>query len=164
MAVGADRLVARALLRKDGTRLIAVLPVARDDYINDFGSTDEHHGDYNGAELRQEFSYWLAERAIEVIEMKPSATRDEAYQNAGYFIATHSDMMIAVWDGEGAQGQGGTAEIVYKAVELGKPVYHIWAGNYKKDAKKRTDVGIKHGQARHINFPGDPKNIWGGVL
>jgi len=153
LAVGADRLVARKLLEREATRLIAVLPVPAEDYQNDFGPTDEHHVDFDGAELRQEFRHWLSQRAIEVITMTPSATRNEAYEKAGFYIAENSDVMIAVWDGLPSQGRGGTAEIVAKARFWRKPICHVWAGNYKKDPAKRTDVGAKHGTVEYINFP-----------
>ncbi|HXN45473.1 MAG TPA: hypothetical protein VN893_02465 [Bryobacteraceae bacterium] len=153
LAVGADRLVARRLLEREATRLIAVLPVPAEDYQNDFGPTDEHHVDYDGAELRQEFRHWLSHRAIEVITMTASATRNEAYEKAGFYIAENSDAMIAVWDGAPSQGRGGTAEIVAKARFWRKPICHVWAGNYKKDPAKRTDVGAKHGTVEYINFP-----------
>ncbi|EKD69623.1 MAG: hypothetical protein ACD_47C00058G0002 [uncultured bacterium] len=172
LAEGADRVVARALLTREGSKLIAVLPFEKEDYITDFGKSDAHHRDrdnpamkdetYNGAELRQEFNYWLSEKAIETITMPPASTRNEAYQNAGYYIAEHSDVIIAVWDGKGAQGQGGTAEIVYRAIELNKPVCHIWAGNHKKDEKKRTSAGDKHGRMRHTNFSKKSKGEWEG--
>lgn len=105
-----------------------------------------------GAEAREEFRYWLSHRAIETIVMTPSATRNEAYEKVGFYVAEHSDVMIAVWDGLASQGRGGTAEIVARAKELGKPICHIWAGNYKKDADKRTDVGDNHGVVEFINF------------
>jgi len=152
LAVGADRLVARKLLEREATRLIAVLPVPAEDYLNDFGPTDLHHVDYESAELRQEFRHWISQRAIEVIQMPPSASRDEAYEKTGFYIAEHSDVMIAVWDGLPSQGRGGTAEIVAHARTLGKPICHVWAGNYKKDPAKRTDVGQKHGTVEYINF------------
>lgn len=152
LAVGADRLVARKLLEREATRLIAVLPVPAEDYLNDFGPTDLHHIDYESAELRQEFRHWISHRAIEVIPMPPSATRNEAYEKAGFYIADHSDVMIAVWDGLPSQGRGGTAEIVERARTLGKPICHVWAGNYKKDSAKRTDVVEKHGTVEYINF------------
>jgi len=152
LAEGADRLVARRLLEREATRLIAVLPVPAEDYQNDFGPTDLHNVDFDGAELRQEFRYWLSTRAVEVITMLPSATRNEAYEKAGLYIAKHSDVMIAVWDGLPSQGQGGTAQIVAKARFWRKPICHVWAGNYKKDPAKRTDVGVKHGTVEYITF------------
>jgi hypothetical protein len=106
MAAGGDRLVAREFLERAGARLIAVLPVPRDDYANDFGPTDSHAQHYEGAELRQEFYYWLNVQATEVVEMPPAPTRNKAYLDAGYFIADHCDVMVAVWDGNLAQGLG----------------------------------------------------------
>ena len=153
LAVGADRLVARKLLEREATRLIAVLPVPAEDYENDFGPTDAHHVDYDGAELRQEFRHWLSQRAIEVITMPPSATRNEDYEKVGFYIAENSDVMIAVWDGLPSQGRGGTAEIVERARFWRKPICHVWAGNYKNDPVKRTDVGVKHGTVEYIDFP-----------
>jgi hypothetical protein len=152
LAVGADRLVARKLLERKGSRLIAVLPIPEADYLDDFGPTDVHREDYEGAEARQEFRHWLSHRAIETIVVPASATRNESYEKAGFYIAEYSDVMIAVWDGLPSQGRGGTAEIVAKAKALGKPICHIWAGNHKKDADKRTDVGEKHGAVEFINF------------
>ncbi len=152
LAVGADRLVARKLLERKGSRLIAVLPIPEADYLDDFGPTDLHSKDYEGAEARQEFRHWLSQRAIETIVVPPSATRNESYEKVGFYIAEYSDVMIAIWDGMPSQGRGGTAEIVAKAKELGKPICHIWTGNYKKDPDKRTDVGEKYGTVEFINF------------
>jgi hypothetical protein len=159
MAAGGDRLVAREFLRREGARLIAVLPVPRDEYATDFGTTDAHAEDYQGAELRQEFYYWLNERASEVVELPPTATRNEAYLKSGHFIAEHCDVMVAVWDGLDAQGLGGTGDIVRRAVERGVPLIHVWAGNYKTDPARRSDVGDKHGRFRYRNFPGQAPGV-----
>lgn len=152
LAVGADRMVARKLLERKGSRLIAVLPVAEADYLQDFGPTDSHREDYDGAEARQELRYWLSRRAIETIVLPPAASRNECYEKAGFYIADYCDVLIAVWDGKPSQGRGGTADVVAKAQELGKPICHIWAGNYKEDPAKRTDVGEKHGTVEFMNF------------
>jgi hypothetical protein len=152
LAIGADRLVARKLLESRGSRLIAVLPVPEADYLDDFGATDRHLDNYDGAEARQEFRYWLSRRAVETIVMPPSATRTEAYEKVGFYVAEFSDVMIAVWDGQPSQGRGGTAEIVARAKQLGKPICHIWAGNYKTDPRSRTDVGEKYGRVEFSNF------------
>jgi hypothetical protein len=157
LAVGADRLVARKLLEREASRLIAVLPVPADDYVDDFGSTDLHHVDYASAELRHEFRHWISERAIEVIPMTPSASRNEAYEKTGFYIAEHCDVMIAIWDGLPSQGRGGTADVVAHARALGKPISHVWAGNFKKEETKRTDVGQRNGTVEYINFPAGAK-------
>jgi hypothetical protein len=153
LALGADRLVVREVLARQGTRLFVVLPVPSDEYVNDFGPTDEHHVDYAGAEVRQEFRYLIANRAIETITMPASATRDEAYEKAGRYISDHCDVVVAVWDGAPAQGRGGTAEIVAHAAASGKPLVHVWAGNYKARPENRTDVGDAHGKVRYCWKP-----------
>ncbi|MDD3890599.1 MAG: ATP-binding protein, partial [Syntrophomonadaceae bacterium] len=115
LAVGADRLVARQLLEREAARLIAVLPIAQNEYINDFGQSDDYRIDPQGAALRQEFKYWLSERAIEIIAMSTSPTRRAAYLKAGYFIAENSDILIVVWDGQNHQNRSVTAQIVDRA-------------------------------------------------
>lgn len=161
LARGADRLVARELLRQPGARLIAVLPVPADDYVFDFGKTDQHAVDYAGAELRQEFRYWLARYCSEVIEMAPTPTRDEAYLKAGYEVADHSDVLVAVWDGQPAQGKGGTGDIVERAVRRGIPIVHVWAANYKDDPARRTTIPVETGTVRRMNFSDQAeKGVW----
>jgi hypothetical protein len=144
LAMGADRMVTRAILKRPGSKLMAALPLPPDEYVKDFGPS----------EARQEFHDWLSRRATEVIVMPPSATRDESYEKAGNFTADHGDVMIVVWDGKGSQGRGGTADIVKRVRDLRKPLCHVWAGNYKKEAGKRTNVGRKHGKVTFENFPG----------
>jgi len=160
LAVGADRMVARHLLGRGGASLTAVLPLAADDYLGDFGPSDDHRIDYAGAELRQEFRYWLAAKSEEIIELPPAATRDEAYEQAGGYVAAHCDVLIAVWDGASPQGRGGTGAVVETALRLGKPLCHIWAGNYKADPAKRTDAGDRHGAFHHCNFLGYTAGVW----
>ena len=154
MALGADRLVARKLLNRAGTALIAVLPVPADDYINDFGYTDLHCESYNDAEMRQEFRYWMANKAVEVITIANTPTRDDAYLQTGKFVAENCDLQFTVWDGRNAAGKGGTGDIVALAESAGKPIVHVWAGNFKSDTAKRTDVGDICGTFRYKNIPG----------
>jgi len=70
--------------------------------------------------------------------MLPSATRNEAYEKAGFYIAEHSDVMIAVWDGQASQGRGGTAEIVAKARFWRKPVARSQRDTINRIARKCT--------------------------
>ncbi|WP_148223131.1 DUF4231 domain-containing protein [Paraburkholderia xenovorans] len=48
-----------------------------------------------------------------------------AYFEAGHFVLHHCDVLIAIWDGLEAAGEGGTGEIVETATRLGLPVVHI---------------------------------------
>jgi len=151
LAAGADRLVARRLLNRDATRLIAVLPVAEDKYINEFGPTDDYEVDSQGAELRQELKYWLSQKAIEIIEMPSSPTRKAAHLKAGYFIAENSDILIVLWDGNEAQNSSLTAQIVARAEKLNKPICHIWANNYMNGSLSIHNEK-RCGAIRYMNF------------
>ena len=159
LAIGSDRLVARELLKKENSRLIAVLPVPRDEYINDFGLTDDYWVDKKGAELRKEFKHWLSERATEIINIPPLPSRREAYLHAGYFIAEHSDVMMVVWDGQSNYEESVTAQIVARAERLHKPICHIWARNNKLDYFW-NDGQDKHGQVRYKRFSCAESGDW----
>ena len=160
LAVGADRLVARELMHDPAARLIAVLPVDEDDYMTDFGTTDSHAEDYGAAEKRQEFRHWLSERAVDIVRIRPTATRDRAYYETGHFIAEHCDIMTAIWDGQPAQGEGGTGDVIAIVKDRCKPLVHVWAGNHKAKEAHRTDVGPLHGKFRYMNFPGGTEGEW----
>ncbi len=94
LAEGADRLVAEAVLRRPGARLRAVLPLPKFDYLGDFATPDS----------KEEFLRFLA-RTDEVVELPAQATRNEAYAAASDRVLDGVDVLVAVWDGKGAQGQ-----------------------------------------------------------
>ncbi len=114
LAEGADRLVAGVALSQPGATLVAVLPLPHDDYVEDFHSADS----------RREFEALLA-RARLVETVPPAPTREAAYERAGHWIVEHSDVLVALWDGEPARGQGGTADIVAFAAERAQPILWI---------------------------------------
>jgi len=128
LAEGADRLVARAVLEQPGATLEAVLPLPADDYERDF-STEES---------RCEFHELLA-AAARVVELPGVPTREEAYEQVGQYVVERCDALIAIWDGDPAQGPAGTASVVGWARDRGVPVFWIhakppyaltvWAGN-----------------------------------
>jgi hypothetical protein len=114
LAEGADRLVVREtmnlLTRPDvDVELHAVLPLKVDDYRDAFGADIS----------RQSFDKLLKGAAART-EMPHVRDRDAAFESAGRYIADHSDIVIALWDGHKAAGRGGTAEIVGIS-ELGLP-------------------------------------------
>ena len=140
-AEGADRIVAQQVLARPGSRLIVPLPLPRDQYMRDFTS----------AESRDEFCQLLA-RADEVIELRPAGTRNEAYEAAGLYVLDHCDVLVAIWDGQGAQGQGGTAEIIARARERGLPIAWVRAGNRKPGTTEPTSLGAEQGAVTFENF------------
>ena len=108
LAEGADRLVARACLKR-GMTLIAPLPLPRALYEADFSTP----------ESRSEFADLLG-RASESLELPILAgadateiatygeARDRQYAAVGAYVIRHSQILIALWDGMETQLTGGT--------------------------------------------------------
>ena len=116
LAEGGDQLVAREALAT-GARLIAPLPLSPQSYADDFID----------APSRAAFTD-LCQRA-DVLQMPllPGSTladiavqgeaRDRQYAQAGVFIASHSHIMLALWDGRESDLLGGTAQVVRYALD-----------------------------------------------
>ena len=154
LAAGADRLVARRLLNREASRLIAILPIPESQYVKSPGGLENAQE----IELQNELKYWLAHKTIEIIEMPPSATIRSAYLKAGHFIAENSDVIITLWDGNEDKDSSITTNIVAKARQLCKPICHIWADNYKPDVQ--IAIGEERcGEIRYLNFPAHPGNL-----
>lgn len=163
LAAGAGRLVARALLKNEAARLIAVLPYPLDQYLDNFGPGDDYRNDPAGTELRNEFNYWIGNRAMEVIEMPPTSTRQEAYLKTGQFIAEHSNAIIVVWDGNREKYASVTAQVVARAEALNIPICHIWAQNHRPESCK-ANIKPRQGEIRYKNFPGQMPGMWTSIL
>ena len=50
---------------------------------------------------------------------------DEAYLAAGNWLVNHSDLLVAAWNGQPAEGKGGTGDVVYYALQRQRPIEHI---------------------------------------
>jgi hypothetical protein len=135
LAEGADRLVAQEVPKRPGARLVVPLPLPVSDYLTDFGT----------AESRAEF-HCLLGRAAEVIELPPHQTREAAYEAVGIYVLDHCDVLVAVWDGQGPQGQGGTGGIVAEARRRGLPLVWVHAGNRKPGTVEPTTLGESQGR------------------
>lgn len=144
LAEGADRLVARSLLDRPGTRLAVVLPLRRADYETDFATS----------ESRDEFRELLG-LAEEVVEVPPQPSRDAAYEAGGREVLDRADVLVAVWDGQGAQGQGGTGALVAEARERGLPLAWVHAGNRRPGTLEPTSLGAEQGEVTFERFPGE---------
>ena len=133
LAEGADQLVARVAL-SCGVQVTAVLPMPAPLYR----STLEEPA-------RQSFDELLAQASV-VIDLPlgdateeqlavSADTRVDRYDTLGVFLATHSQALIALWDGVPSDKRGGTAQVVRYMLEgvLGAsegkppagPVYHV---------------------------------------
>jgi hypothetical protein len=116
IAEGSDRIVATAALNL-GYKLHCVLPFARNLFEEDF----------EGDESKEEFRA-LLEKAESVLELPnhptSAATRDAGYTAAGRTVTAESDLLLAIWDGQEARGEGGTGQMVKEALEHSRPI--VW--------------------------------------
>lgn len=140
LAEGADRLVAHVALNLN-LRLIVPLPMRRELYERDFTSA-ESLAEFRQLLARAEHSFELpvVEGRTEAEIGEPGPARDCRYEQVGAYIVRHSQILIALWDGEQSGLIGGTSEIIRFQLEgLPKayaprspldivdsgPVYHI---------------------------------------
>jgi hypothetical protein len=122
--------------------LTALLPLPKHKYLSDFGT----------AASKDEFLRFL-ERADQVRTLPPATSREEAYLAAGIYLLDHCDVLIAVWDGQQAQGTSGTGEIVQEARRRGMPFAWILAGNRIPGTTTPTTLGVDQGMVRFERFP-----------
>lgn len=141
LAEGADRLAAHHVLKRESAKLIAVLPFEQADYEPDF-ETDES---------KSEFREMLSQ-ADEIVVMPATTTRNEGYESAGKYVLETCNALLTIWDGQGAQGQGGTGEIVSLARERRLPIVWIHAGNRKPGTQEPTSLGGEQGKVDFENF------------
>jgi hypothetical protein len=130
LAEGADRIVASSAMEL-GAELIVLLPFAREDCLPDFSS------DRSRAEFLR-----LLGMAKEVVELdgrrNTEESRKSAYARVGAMVVARSDLLIALWDGESAEGTGGTAEVIQLAKRSGCPVFWLPTSNGRNLAKPST--------------------------
>jgi hypothetical protein len=112
LAEGADRIV--ALAAEDlGIELIVPLPMPENLYARDFESSQ------SWSEFGQLLRY-ASERTT--LPLVPGSTeeaisdygeeRDRQYAEAGAWVAAHSDILLAIWDGKLGIDLGGTGHVV----------------------------------------------------
>ncbi|HUU37296.1 MAG TPA: SLATT domain-containing protein [Candidatus Desulfaltia sp.] len=116
LAEGADRLMAQVILGTTGAQLDVILPMGKEDYAADFTLPDSQ------AEFEELFAKSRKSR-----QLSPSPSRTEAYARAGRYTVDHCDVLIAIWDGEAGNGQGGTWEVVSYARTKQCPLFWIRA-------------------------------------
>ncbi len=115
LADGADRWVADIFLSLKAThptlRLVVPLPFTLERYEEDFDASSI-----------QEFRAFLGQ-ASEVFVVKD--THKDGYLSVGRYVADHSDILLALWDGADNHKVGGTGDIVNYAYKHGKKIKHF---------------------------------------
>jgi hypothetical protein len=114
LAEGADRLVARVAL-EFGAELVVALPFPLHIYERDFAD------DASRAELRELLDHPRTVRRVTIPAIvanpslpvtDPDTRRNLQYALVGAYVARHSAILIAIWDGVASTAVGGTADIV----------------------------------------------------
>jgi hypothetical protein len=142
LAEGADRLVLeRVLARKPASRLVVPLPLPVCDYLQDFATQ----------ESREAFLRLLGQ-AAEVIPPPPGSTRNEWYVAAGKYMLEVCEVLVALWDGQGAQGTGGTAEMVATARQRRLPLAWVRCGNRVPGTNTPLSLGEEQGTVSFDGF------------
>lgn len=96
LAVGADQVFAETALVHGGGH-VAVIP-----------SYETYHTYFDGSDLDE--YYRLLGRSKRVIKVS-GKTDEVAFRKAGERVVRAADLMILVWDGEPARGEGGSGDI-----------------------------------------------------
>ncbi len=107
LAEGADRYAAHQAISL-GYELQCALPFARNQYLNDFEENPS----------AQEFNRLLDNTQVTTAILELDGTRDhaaESYLAAGRVILSQSDVLLAIWDGQGPREDDCTAQIVAEA-------------------------------------------------
>lgn len=111
LADGADQLCARLALN-DGYQLRVIVP------CENYESTFDESG---LAEYRN-----LLDAAESVERLGFPAPSEQAFLTAGRAVVDSADLLVAIWDGEPAEGVGGTGDVVVYARQSGVRTCVIW--------------------------------------
>ena len=117
LAEGADRIAAGVALAL-GWRLRCPLPFDPAEYEKDFASA-ESLKEFRGLLARAE-RVWTAGNGAAA-----GAVREAGYSAANQAILADSRLLLAIWDGRPARGQGGTGQVVAQALERGLAVVRV---------------------------------------
>ena len=160
LAEGADRLVARTAL-ECGVDLYAVLPMSAQAYECDFESE----------ESRVEFRELMRRSFNSTVIGAPLGTdagpaqhsgpyRDRQYALSGAFLVSHSQIIIALWDGDREELLGGTSQIVRFALR-GVPAEYLSAPTELLRANETGAVyHIRVGRRGKPKNAGTPADGW----
>lgn len=110
LAEGADRLVASVAL-EEGAKLVVPLPLPVEEYERDFAE-EESLRRFRGLLARADEHFALPLLGSLDDVHQGGEARNRQYEQVGAYIARHSQILIALWDGRDTGLVGGTSRIV----------------------------------------------------
>ena len=125
LAKGADRIVARSILKLQNSRLNVLLPFSLDEYRKDFVEQADRK------EFEELFKDSIHQQTDnqEKAEVFSKDERNARYLLVGKDVVDSCEILIAIWDGELAKAEGGTADIVRYALKRGRTILRIDPNN-----------------------------------
>ncbi len=110
MAEGADILAAEAALEL-GIKLVAVLPMSKENYINTFSNKETSTPVFEKVLSK-------AYKVIDLSKIYKSCYEDnQSYVQLGVYLTEHAQSIIALWNGIDNNNAGGTSTVVKYALE-----------------------------------------------
>lgn len=109
LAVGSDQVFAEVAISV-GITVVAVLPM------------EGYERYFEGQNLAK---YRRILNRSERVQLQASGDPERAFFEAGKFVVDKSDLLFAIWDGEPADGLGGTADIVAYAEKSSRNIIQI---------------------------------------
>ena len=111
LAEGGDQVVAQEALAI-GARLIAPLPLPPQSYADDFTDAAGRAAFANLCARAEVLQLPPLPGASAASTAAPGEARNRQYAQAGVFVASHSHILLALWDGRESELLGGTAQVV----------------------------------------------------
>lgn len=112
LAEGADQVFAFAVLAAGG-ELHAVIP------------SEGYEQTFTTRRARSTYKSLLA-LASEVTRLSNAEPNEDAFLAAGHHVVEQCELLIAVWDGQGAAGKGGTGDVVDYASNRAISIEIVW--------------------------------------
>ena len=139
LAEGADRLVGD-VARSRGYDVVNLLPMPASIYELDFeGESLDEFAEHKGAGEVIELP--LVDGSSVEDLAHPGLARDLQYAQLGVYLAAHSHILLAVWDGKPSQATGGTAQVIE---------FH------QRDI---VELLAEHQQRSHLDFADDESDL-----
>lgn len=128
LAQGADQLVVCLALDELKPVIDVVLPAPVPDYLSTFTTDDS----------RVTF-YSLLQKVQNVIGCPPEESPQFDFTAANDYLVDKSDILLAIWDGNPAQGSGGTGDVVAAARRHKMPLIWVFSENCRNTVSQKPN-------------------------